>query len=339
MSDSSRSISFQLKGSSNKYPLTFFRELIRPRSHLSPVNQRQTDRQVTRKAVVSLQTGRQSVSPSILIETSSSLPDPLVLERCLFSEDNVWFYRVPAGHVTSLAPRADAWDPEHPLLTGSLRIVQKEDACSVQLFESPVASTSATRSDPTPPLFAQCPLQITRDLPLDAYVHDCVDSSRYFMIRVTDDQSGRRAFVGIGFPERTTAFNFKATLQDYAKYALRQVETEEREEAAAGSGDDMSHEKSSKLSLPEGAMIRIKLNTSHGSNERDKAARCRPSSDRTSNCSGQNQGASRPHVVPLIPPPPSESLMTVSAVAPPRAGADSKRDDDDEEDWGDFTAA
>uniref|UniRef100_A0AAV1SY35 NECAP PHear domain-containing protein n=1 Tax=Peronospora matthiolae TaxID=2874970 RepID=A0AAV1SY35_9STRA len=273
------------------------------------------------------------------MKTSSSVSDPFVLERCLFSENNVWFYRVPAGHVTSLAPRADAWDPEYPLLTGSLRIVQKGDACSVQLFESLVASTSATRSDPTPPLFAQCPLQITRDLPLDVYVHDCVDSSRYFMVRVTDDESGRRAFVGIGFPERATAFNFKATLQDYAKYALRQVEMEEREEAAAGSGDDVSLEKSSKLSLPEGAMIRIKLKTSHGSNERDNAVQRRPSSGRTSNCSGQSQGASRSHGVPLIPPPPSESSMAVSVVAPPRAGALSKRDDDDEEDWGDFTAA
>ena len=81
------------------------------------------------------------------------------------------------------------------------------------------------------------------------------------MVRMMDDQSCRRAFVGSGYPERTTAFNFKAILQDYAKYALRQVNGQEGEGAAAGSGDDMSLEKPSKLSLSEVATIRIKLKT------------------------------------------------------------------------------
>jgi hypothetical protein len=136
--------------------------------------------------------------------------DTFELERAMFTESGVWFYQVPAGQVTSLAPRADAWDPEHPFLTGSLRVLQKGDKCFVQLFE-PVKDGA---EDAAPTLFAQSPLQITREQPLDVFVHDCVDSSRYFMLRVEDEQSGRRAFVGLGFPDRAVAFNFKATLQD-----------------------------------------------------------------------------------------------------------------------------
>ncbi|CAI5716934.1 unnamed protein product [Hyaloperonospora brassicae] len=280
-----------------------------------------------------------SSSPSSL-----SLPsETFVLERCLFRENNVWIYRVPATHVTSLAPRADAWDIERPLLTGSMCIMQTGDACVVQLFESPVAPV-ATHFD-APRLFAHCPLEITRALPLDVYVHDCVDSSRYFMLRVTDDQSGRRAFVGIGFPDRTTAFNFKATVQDYAKYALRQEAMQEREGAAAdGSEEEEGHEGSrgpppSTLSLPEGATIRLKLKTTHCSDERDNEARARPSDGAgSSRCSGQGSGATGSHVVPLIPPPPSESLMTALTSAVPPVVAEAKTQDD-EEDWGDFTSA
>eukprot|EP00644_Phytophthora_capsici_P010430 jgi/Phyca11/116081/e_gw1.30.437.1 len=247
--------------------------------------------------------------------------DAFELERTLFSEKGVWFYQVPTGQVTSLAPRADAWDPENPFLTGSVRVLQKGDACFVQLFE-PVAADAEETATPT--LFAQCPLQITRDLALDVYVHDCVDSSRYFMLRVEDEKSGRRAFVGIGFPDRTAAFNFKATLQDYAKYALRQLEVGQVE--AAEETAPASPKKD--LSLPQGTTIRINLK-SNGSEDTEKRSRRRGSSG--------EQGAVSPAKVPLIPPPPSDSpssAVKVPTIAPPPAESTG-----DDEDWGDFTSA
>ncbi|KAI9989600.1 hypothetical protein PInf_019885 [Phytophthora infestans] len=248
--------------------------------------------------------------------------DAFELERSLFSEKGVWFYQVPAGQVTSLAPRADAWDPEHPFLTGSVRVLQKGDACFVQLFE-PVAEDAETTATPT--LFAQCPLQITRELSLDVYVHDCVDSSRYFMLRVEDEQTKRRAFVGIGFPDRTAAFNFKAILQDYAKYALRQLEVQyETAEAETSTGERVSPKKD--LSLPQGATIRINLKT-NGIEDGERSTRLRSS--------GEGSAVS-PAKVPLIPPPPRDSpssTVKVPAIAPPPAVAT------DDEDWGDFTSA
>lgn len=257
------------------------------------------------------------------------MTDAFVLERSLFSETGVWFYQVPAGQVTSLAPRADAWDPEHPFLTGSVCVLQKGDACFMQLFEPVAADSEAGSAAPT--LFAQCPLQITRELALDVYVHDCVDSSRYFMLRVEDEQSGRRAFVGIGFPDRTSAFNFKATLQDYAKYALRQLEVQQVEAAApAREQTAVGH---ASLSLPEGTTIRINLKT-NSSEDGERATRCRRSS------SGGG-GAVSPAKVPLIPPPPGDSPsagVKVPAIAPPPAVAEPTPAIDDE-DWGDFTSA
>ncbi|POM68687.1 Adaptin-like protein [Phytophthora palmivora] len=245
------------------------------------------------------------------------MSDTFELERSLFNEKGVWFYQVPAGQVTSLAPRADAWDPEHPFLTGSLRVLQKGDACFIQLFEP------QTDTDAAPSLFAQCPLQITRELTMDVYVHDCVDSSRYFMLRVEDEKSGRRAFVGIGFPDRTVAFNFKATVQDYAKYALRQLEVQQETEMKETAGQISP--KKPDLSLPEGTTIRINLKKN--GNEDGEKTRTRRSS---------SGGAVSPAKVPLIPPPPGDSpssAVKVPAIAPPTATTV------DDEDWGDFTSA
>ncbi|KAG7399335.1 Adaptin ear-binding coat-associated protein 2 [Phytophthora boehmeriae] len=258
----------------------------------------------------------------------TDVDDTYVLERSLFQESNVWFYQVPAGQVTSLAPRADAWDIENPFLTGSLRVLQRGDACFVQLFEPVKASTDSDSAAPAT-LFAQCPLRIARDEALDVFVHDCVDSSRYFMLRVEDEESGRRAFVGIGFPDRTAAFNFKATLQDYAKYALRQLEVQTVETAEEETKEvQMSPKKD--MSLPQGTTIRIHLK---GNGDAEKAVRHRRSSS--------GGAAVSPAKVPMIPPPPGDSpsaVVKVPAIAPPPTAAEPTSAVDDE-DWGDFTSA
>ncbi|CAI5716746.1 unnamed protein product [Peronospora destructor] len=261
----------------------------------------------------------------------TDLPDEFVLERSLFNENGVWFYQVPAGQVTNLAPRADAWDPEHPFLTGFVRVLQKGDACFVQLFEPKAADSEAE----APTLFAQCPLQITRKLALDVYVYDCVDSSRYFMLRMEDERSGRRAFVGIGFPNRTTAFNFKATLQDYARYALRQLEAQQLEEEALTHEQTAAGQMSPKkpnLGLPDGATIRINLRTSCSNNGKT-VAQCK-----RNNKNGRSGAVNSLAKVPLIPPPPEVSPSSAAKLAPPSAVTEPTTAIDDE-DWSDFTSA
>ena len=41
---------------------------------------------------------------------------------------------------------------------------------------------------------------------------------RYFVIRALDEGSGQHAFVGIGFTERTDAFDFNVALSDHFKH-------------------------------------------------------------------------------------------------------------------------
>ncbi|CAH0475793.1 unnamed protein product [Peronospora belbahrii] len=257
--------------------------------------------------------------------------DVVVLERSLFHEQNVWVYQVPPGQITSLAPRADAWDPENPFFTGSIRVLQKGDACFVQLFEPDATTESEARG---PRLFAQCPIQITSDMALDAYVHDCADSSRYFMLRMEDEQSSRRAFVGIGFPDRTAAFNFKATLQDYTKYAMRQLEVQQQQVENGATiqeqttADQVARKKSN-LGLPDGATIRIKLRTKSSDNPKT-VTQCSRRNDAGYNAT--NMAKTR-----LIPPPPRDSPSSVATHARPSVIAESSAIDD--EDWGDFTSA
>ncbi|RHY37153.1 hypothetical protein DYB30_007684 [Aphanomyces astaci] len=211
------------------------------------------------------------------------------LEQTLFHEKNVWIYKVP---LLTGDPRADQWDVEKPLMTGSLRVAQINDNCFVNLYEA------------NQTLFAQCPVEIDATRPLSAFVQDCVDSSRYFVLRVVDAKSGRQAFVGIGLPERSAAFNFKAALQDFAKYTQRTLSLEH-------SASKTSPPKG--LSLPDGAKMRIQI----GGKAQVVVA-------------GSDSAAATPPPADLsafkIAPPPASNLPsdpTITSAA-------------DDEDWGDF---
>jgi hypothetical protein len=56
-----------------------------------------------------------------------------------------------------------------------------------------------------PTVFANAPYD-----PARPSVEAVLDSSRYFVIRVED--AGRKAFIGMGFAERTDSFDFSAFL-------------------------------------------------------------------------------------------------------------------------------
>lgn len=109
-------------------------------------------------------------------------------------------YRIP-GRQSNKGFTAASWDLTKPVFTGQLKVTTIGSACYVKLFDK---STGAE--------FAQCPV--------DAYpglaVESVTDSSRYFVLRL-DNGSGQHAFVGMGFTERSDAFDFTVALRDHFK--------------------------------------------------------------------------------------------------------------------------
>merc|ERR1719464_2475617 len=95
-------------------------------------------------------------------------------------------------------------------------------------------------------LFAECMIP---GGDFEKFVERVIDSSRYFVLKITNGQ--RHAFIGLGFEERNDAFDFNCTLSDFKNtWVDRDKQVEENPEAAEPAKD---------LSLKEGQKITINL--------------------------------------------------------------------------------
>ncbi|CAK5277276.1 unnamed protein product [Mycena citricolor] len=119
------------------------------------------------------------------------------IESILFIGREVSVFKIPPlkaneGH------RAGEWgDLATPLWKGRIRIIEKSAGATL-MFEDPQT------------VFAKADYDIAKPC-----VEAVLDSSRYFVVRVED--SGRKAYIGMGFQERTDSFDFNVALQDYTK--------------------------------------------------------------------------------------------------------------------------
>jgi hypothetical protein len=100
-------------------------------------------------------------------------------------------------------------------------------------------------------LFATVP--VSNENP-EISVEPVADSSRYFVIRVSDG-SGRHAFLGMGFVERNDALDLNITLQDHVKHARYEAQAERQAEAGtcAEPSKDFSLKGSVSIALPAAA--------------------------------------------------------------------------------------
>lgn len=111
------------------------------------------------------------------------------------------------------------------MATGEQCVVKLEDAASGQLF-------------------AQCKYDQQGNS-----VEQVTDSSRYFVLKIEDQATGRHAFIGLGFTERSDAFDFNVALQDHVKNLNRKKEIAQQQ----------ANQPVIDYSLKEGAKININI--------------------------------------------------------------------------------
>merc|ERR1712130_822147 len=129
-------------------------------------------------------------------------------------------------------------------------------------------------------LFAACPID---QYPGPA-VEAVTDSSRYFVIKIVDD-NGRSAFIGIGFSDRSDSFDLNVALQDHFKGVTKEAEIAK---------EDVSSKPQLDLAFKEGQTIKVNINI--------------PKSDK-SRSRGKGGGG-------ILPPPPGVSAIKAPPSAP-----------------------
>jgi hypothetical protein len=235
------------------------------------------------------------------------------IQRILFVSPKVHIYNIPPlastrGYV------AASWteDPKRHIFTCRMRLIEtatpvpsssggeeKEHIKADIILEDPSSGT----------LFAAAPYTTP------AIVESALDSSRFFALRV-QDPSGRKATLGMGFEDRSDAFDFSVALQEARKSLGIEPEADRRErergkkkeeaEAAAAARD---------YSLKEGETITVSFGGS-GFGRRNKAGGGQQSQQQKEEVTGSLNSFA-------LPPPPGSGVNKASGggiLPPPPTG-------------------
>jgi len=207
------------------------------------------------------------------------------IESILYIAREISVYKIPPlkaneGH------RAQEWgDLSQPLWKGRMRIVEKSTSVFL-LFED--AQTGE--------LFARALYE-----PSAPSVEAVLDSSRYFVVRVED--TGRKAYIGMGFAERSDSFDFNVALQDYTKRWKARVNPPSSAVVEDTLSPHIPTGPKKDYSLKEGQTFSISIPGRGGKSDDGLNVL---GSGRTSGGSHIMEPASGGgSIVPLLPPPPS----------------------------------
>ncbi|KAI9883509.1 MAG: translation initiation factor eIF-2B subunit alpha [Watsoniomyces obsoletus] len=156
-----------------------------------------------------------SVDPS----TGQPLPADAI-QRVLYVAPNVHVYQIPPL-TSSKGYTAAHWTADNnrwQIFTARLRVIETALA-DEEGKESESPKTDIVLEDPkSGDLFAAAPYTS------EAVVQQALDSMRFFAIRVQDG-GGRKATLGIGFEDRSEAFDFGVSLQEVRKAQTSNVGT------------------------------------------------------------------------------------------------------------------
>ncbi|KAI9754166.1 MAG: ATP-dependent RNA helicase dbp7 [Chaenotheca gracillima] len=247
-----------------------------------------------------------------VIDPSTGLPLPAdSIQRVLFVCPNVHVYQIPPL-TSNKGYNASNWtDPQRPtaqqIFTARLRVLEtaiptpssnKNKGASEDAAIGETVKTDILLEDPdSGALFAAAPYASP------AVVEQALDSTRFFAITVRGE-GGRKAVLGIGFEERSEAFDFGVCLQEVRK-------VQDRDASQAGGTGGLSQNKkggpsNSKaafgaekkdFALKEGQTITVNL----GGGQKSRSPRPPPTYAQSQAASPSGAGAT----MPFLPPPPS----------------------------------
>eukprot|EP00928_Gymnodinium_smaydae_P004699 TRINITY_DN1159_c0_g4_i1.p1 TRINITY_DN1159_c0_g4~~TRINITY_DN1159_c0_g4_i1.p1 ORF type:complete len:425 (-),score=125.17 TRINITY_DN1159_c0_g4_i1:94-1368(-) len=118
------------------------------------------------------------------------------LEYTLLNKREVMVFQIPPA-ASSKGHKADDW--KQCIWRGRMLVVGRGKDLSIKLLEAGGEK-----------LFAQCAIPNGEH---DKYVERVTDSSRYFVLKITN--GARHAFIGLGFEDRNDAFDFNCSLSDF----------------------------------------------------------------------------------------------------------------------------
>lgn len=157
-------------------------------------------------------------------------------ETVLLVKPEVFVYKIPP-RATNRGYRAADWKLDAPDWTGRMRVVSKGKTCCIKLEDKNSGE-----------LFAKSPIDKYPGIAVEAVM----DSSRYFVLRIEDD-NGRAAFIGIGFADRGDSFDLNVALQEHFLWLQKSEEIEQE-------GNDAQNKTSLDLGFKEGQTITINMN-------------------------------------------------------------------------------
>lgn len=194
--------------------------------------------------------------------TGQALPASAI-QRILFVAPKVHVYQIPPATSTK-GYQASSWTANNnkmQIFTARLRIVETSIPPERDDGDEKVSTTILLEDSKTGDLFAAAPYTSERA------VEQALDSSRFFAITVVGE--GRKAVLGMGFEERSEAFDFSIALQDARKALGFDAKASGPSGAKAKAKKDIEEPKRD-FSLKEGETISINLDGLKGRRNRSE---------------------------------------------------------------------